>query len=220
MKHYYEILYNLPVHLLEDSYEYISRSDSAHNEEHVRAVVTEADNISLKEGGDYKKNILIAALLHDVGCSVRDGREKHEVYSAHIAMGLLYEYSYCGTSYIIEAILEHRGSFTGVRSSPLSDILAAADRGRPSASVLFLRAYLFTKEVNDVDHDTAVLHAIDYNRAKFGYDGYARMQDNTLLMKYYPKECVAIERVFEEATVELVEEHLEKFAWKVSSAGL
>lgn len=213
MKHYYECLLDLPVQLLEDSYEYISRSDAAHNEEHIRAVVKEADRLIPEDMSDRLRMYAVAAaLMHDLGCAVRNGRDRHEIYSAQIARGLIDDCGvYMETAIIIPAILQHRGSFTGKRTGRISDIVAAADRGRPNAAVLFLRAYIYAKEINDVSHDVAVQHAIRYNKAKFGYDGYARMRDNTLIMKYYPEESVAIEKIFEEATVETVEASLRKF---------
>lgn len=213
MNHYYEVLLDLPVHLLVESYPYIRMSDSAHNEEHIRAVVIEANRLCPANWGGYmRRQVTVAALTHDLGCAVRGGRDNHEVYSAQIARGLLDGYYGFDVEEIIEAILQHRGSYTGVRTGVVSNIVAAADRGRPSASVLFLRAYLYTKEINDVDHDTAIKHAIDYNIAKFGYEGYARMRDNALIMRYYPVEAINIEKTFEDATFKQVAQILEKFA--------
>lgn len=210
-KHYYECLLDLPVHLLQDTYEYISRADAAHNEEHIQAVVLESDRLYKGWCNHTHRQVIAAALMHDLGCAVKNGRDTHEVFSAQIAGGLLAEYKgKFSTEQVLNAILEHRGSFTGERIGLVSNIVAAADRGRPNAAVLFMRAYVYTKEVNDVCHDVAVQHAIEYNKGKYGYKGYARMRDNRLLMKYYPDDAVAIEKVFEEATVELVIESLTK----------
>lgn len=220
MTHYYEYLLDLPIHLLADSYEYIKRSDSAHNEEHIRAVVREASYLCDLEGDGFERGtimhraIITAALCHDLGCSVKGGRDMHEVYSAQIFLGLSqgYQYSHAYKMVVQEAILQHRASYKGIRSSISSKIIAAADRGRPNAAVLFMRAYVYTKEVNDVDHDTAVRHAIDYNIAKYGYNGYARMQDNPVIREYYLSEAIAIEEEFENSTVDYVESCLERFA--------
>lgn len=212
-KHYYEIIQNLPIHLLSDTYEYISRSDTAHNEEHIRAVVTEADHLVCTYSQRYHNSVIAAALMHDLGCAIKNGRDTHEVFSAQIARGLMAEYSHLEifmTGYILKAILEHRGSFSGVRTSPMSKLIAAADRGRPNAAVLFMRAYVYTKEINDVCHDVAIQHALEYNRGKYGYNGYARMRDNELIMQFYPNEAIAIEKTFEEATEETVLASLEK----------
>lgn len=214
--HYYEYLLDIPVHLLADSYEYIERSDAAHNEEHIRAVVKEAWALCDRAGVDSMERFcaVIAALTHDLGCSIRGGRDKHEVYSAQIMRGLMSEYRFglMVEELIILCILQHRASYKGRRWEDAAKIVAAADRGRPSAAVLFMRAYVYTKDVNDVDHDTAIRHAIEYNIAKYGYDGYARMQDNPIISEFYPDEAIAIEKEFEEATVEYVENCLERFA--------
>lgn len=210
MKHYYQAIKDLPVKLLTESYDYIKASDAAHNEEHIRAVVLGADSLCDMEGIVDRLQIITAALLHDVGCSIKGGRDGHHIYSTHIAKGLLSDYPELCTDSMIKAIIEHRASFTGVRSGITSNIVAAADRGRPNAPVLILRAYLYTKEINDVDHDTAVRHALDYNVSKYGSNGYARMRDNSLLMKYYSKEAIDIESIFDNATVDYVEECLDK----------
>ncbi|CAL9976183.1 hypothetical protein VPHD148_0193 [Vibrio phage D148] len=210
--HYYEHLLDLPVHLLVESYPYIKCSDSAHNEEHIRAVVREANTLYKGWCPFTRRQIIAAALMHDLGCSVRGGRDRHEIYSAQIARGLMHGYYGLNVEEILTAILQHRASYTGKRDRLVANIVAAADRGRPNAAVLFMRAYVYTKEVNDVDHDTAIRHAIDYNIAKYGYEGYSRMQDDKMLMKYYPEESVAIERIFEEATVDYVESCLERFS--------
>lgn len=214
-KHYYEYLLDFPVHLLEDSYEYIEKSDAAHDERHIRAVVREAGNLctKLEVSRIERFCVLLSALTHDLGCSIRGGRDKHEVYSAQIMQGLMAEYKFgqAREKLVTECILQHRASYTGTRHQLASKIVAAADRGRPNASLLFLRAYAYTKEVNDVDHDTAIAHAIDYNIAKYGYSGYAKMADNPVISEFYPAEAVAIEREFEEATASYVEKCLESY---------
>lgn len=208
MKHYFEVLLNLPVHLLSDSYEYIEKSDSAHNEEHIRAVVMMADKLTLDD--TLRKTTITAALTHDLGCSIRGGRDKHEVYSAHIVKGLLSDYpgEFDEVS-IIKATLEHRASFNGTRELLTSRIVAAADRGKPNSTILFWRAYVYAKEVGDVCHEVAINHSIEYNKSKYGYEGYSRMRDDTLLFHYYPKECEDIESVFDNATFSQVETQLE-----------
>lgn len=211
--HYYENLLEVPVHLLADSYEYITKCDDAHNEEHIRAVVRTAYELGR---GDL--NIVIAALIHDLGCSVPELRETHEHESVRIGITLLKEYSGKGTLFkdvicmatILEAVVEHRSTFKGVRTSWESNVVAAADRGRPNLKMTYYRSYLYALSKLGVSEAEAKVHAHSHIASKCGYGGTGDPTANDLLMQMWPTECIYMVDRIEAATLEDVTDWIDE----------
>lgn len=216
MKHYYEFLLELPVHLLADSYDYIKASDAAHNEEHIRAVVRATDMLAERSGlpESIYKHAIAAALMHDLGCSVRGGRDKHEIYSAQIAYGLLGRCGqYIEPNIVIPAIEKHRASYKGERTGRVEKIVAAADRCDVlNLSLLFYRSYIYAMDTFDVHHDVAIAHSHDHISHKFSKEGRGCLLNNEVMMEFYPEECKAITEKMETITVDEVRDLIEEFA--------
>lgn len=216
MKHYYEHLLKLPVHLLADSYDYIERSDKAHDEKHIRAVVRAASMLcDRREVNDtFSTAAIMAALTHDLGCSIKNGRDKHEIYSAQIMRGLMSDYGYeeMLIELVVLAILQHRSSYKGVRKHIVAKIVAAADRcDALNPMVSFYRAYVYAKDVSDVCHDVAISHAHDHITHKYGPAGRSCLAHNELLSEFYPEECVSVTELMDTITEPEVRKLIEDF---------
>lgn len=208
MKHYYEFLLELPVHLLSDSYEYIKRSDAAHNEEHIRAVVRAAADLADRSElpPSIRPHLMAAALMHDLGCSVRGGRDIHETLSAQIAHGLLEDCGmYLEPVIVLPAIRKHRASYTGERTGKIEKIVAAADRCDVlNIGIAFYRSFIYAMDVHDVHEDVAFAHSHNIITEKFKVGGRGCLLDNCVMMEFYPEECREITARMETITVDEV----------------
>ncbi|UVD32210.1 putative metal-dependent phosphohydrolase [Vibrio phage phiKT1028] len=163
-----------------------NKNDHAHNLEHVYGVVKLGVELGIMNGYYGTKEMLIiyyGCLMHDLGC--RWDREAHHVESAILAEELL---SIFGKDSLTDddiqqvkiACLEHRSSYAGGPTTPLSTIVALADRGRPNFPLYVMRAFIFREEdgltqaqmVNEVH-----AHLLDKFSRSTGYN-----------WKSYPKE--------------------------------
>jgi HD superfamily phosphodiesterase len=215
MKHYYEFLLELPVHLLSDSYEYIKRSDAAHNEEHIRAVVRAADDLADRSElpPSIRPHLMAAALMHDLGCAIRGGRDIHETLSAQIAYGLLKDCGmYLEPNIVLPAIRKHRASYTGERTGKIEKILAAADRcDTLNLGLLFYRSAVYAMDAYDVCEDVAIAHSHEHIATKYKSTGRGCLLNNCMMMEFYPEECREITARMETITVEEVRQLVMEF---------
>ena len=105
------ILGFLPVGFVEAVCKHIEQCDDAHSFEHVWDVVKEAHRL-----GDGDKEAVIAAFCHDIGCSV--DRDRHHEIGRSMALGLITYYGIeCQVAVVLDAIQEHRASWTGYYST-------------------------------------------------------------------------------------------------------
>lgn len=128
------------------------------------------------------KTLFFSIILHD--CTRDIDKEEHEI-SAEIFIAFLIieseifkkllEYNKIDLDNMFLAIREHRASYKGEFSSPISELLSSADRGNPeSLDDRITRSYNYAKEHGKNDHD-AWIHAIDHMKEKFGRNGYQKL---------------------------------------------
>ena len=155
------ILGFLPVGFVEAVCKHIEACDDAHSFEHVFDVVKEVYRLS---GGD--KEAVIAAFCHDIGCSV--DRERHHQIGRSMALGLITYYGIdCQVAVVLDAIQEHRASWTGYYSTEVSEWVAAADRGVPDLGKYLERSYWYARSKLGKLHCEAVKHANHHIKEKF-----------------------------------------------------
>jgi hypothetical protein len=180
----YELLSFLPHSLIERIHNECKGNDLAHQPDHVFGVVRQVDRIltTFPQYEHYRKVLLGAALLHDVKCHVN--RDIHHVLAAQSVdayYGNIGVYDIHELELIKLCILEHRASFKGVRTGPITEIMAAADRGIPDVMRFLQRAVLFRisnegitpDNVTDVIIERQVNSAVEHLIDKYGSNGYA-----------------------------------------------
>ena len=204
-----ESLRGLPTSLIEDARSYILKSDKAHNESHIKDVIRDAWALSSHLDEEDRKVVMLSALLHDTGCSVKGERATHEIHSERIANKLMDKHGIdVDRDKLSQCILEHRSSFKGVRSGPLSDIMAAADKGRPDAGKMYRRAYAYSRDMHGASHEDAIAHAREHLREKFGKGGTAQITKNRLMMQMYKKDSLSAYDTIMNSTYDQVAEFI------------
>lgn len=204
MSTFKEIVSFLPADLVEDVLIEYDLNDPAHMRQHAIDVVCHADEIIKKYPDTLESSritIITAALLHDIKCHV--DRDLHHVLGAMCVEKMLFNYdikimievqedrrhldedcitqlSWDEVEEIKMAILAHRASWTHKRGSVVSDVVAAADRGKPDMFKYIRRAVLF--RAAHVDESVLPLskqmklsivnESIQHIKEKYGSGGY------------------------------------------------
>lgn len=126
-----------------------SLNDPAHNWTHVcnvRDSLEHYRHAAFLSQHDYEL-ARVAVAFHDTGCHIN--REFHHVHSAHIFLGacedLQLQISDEDKTIIINAILEHRASFKGVRKHIVSEVVALSDIGKLTADTIIKRMIAYRK---------------------------------------------------------------------------
>lgn len=162
----------------------------SHGWGHIETVMARARKIAAvtREERNLDPAAIAAIAFHDSG--LIDGpRETHEETSAtrahHVLSGV---FRPSELLYICTAIRQHRASFSGQRTSCLSELLAAADRDVPSdAASIVHRCYRFRME-QGMPVDEAIRDVLLHIKGKYGSGGYAYINAPALYMDYYFKE--------------------------------
>jgi len=172
--------------------ELCDRNDKAHQRDHIFTVLKEAQAI-LQDNPELDKHwrfhVLTAVLVHDSCCWMDrknhhvlgagfflEAFEQEEVFNDYFAPAFLK----AGALVIAQAVLEHRASWTGTRISPVSQAVAAADRGIPNYTKYLRRAVEYRigrlKEgtvMTTVLRDQIIEESLNHVLDKFGSEGYA-----------------------------------------------
>lgn len=165
---------------IEIAMELYSKNDPAHQYDHALAVMIEADNIigCHAELEKWRNHIMLGCLFHDSHCHVN--RDKHHILGAEHALRILgdnpagYKMTRAGVYLVAQAILEHRASWKTLRISPVSDVVASADRGRPNLQKYIKRAVQCRYNENPAtEMDQIIGDSLAHIHEKFGEDGYA-----------------------------------------------
>jgi len=148
--------------------------DKAHDIDHAIEVCLRALDMNLKLGLNQNEYmIIVAAIMHDMASGI--SHDTHEVIAAEFIRSDDFKESRIGECYsddilnkIATAILEHRASFSQDReySSVLSELIASADRDKPSLPIIVRRAVHYAN--GDVDK------AYNHIKHKYGSNGYAK----------------------------------------------
>lgn len=198
-------------------------NDKAHDWNHVMGVVEHADKIVSsfeEELGSYRKMILAGAFMHDGQCHV--DRKGHHELGAKWVLNEVFPYWDCDFTdaeqwIVAQSILEHRASWECKRINPVSEAVAAADRGPVSFRSYLKRAiqYRTSNGISPNNESMRVMvisDAFGHIQDKFSSRGYAFKNASHFTMRLYKKEIAelhaAIDEVNPEAIVALGEELL------------
>lgn len=170
-------------------------TDKAHRMAHINSVMSNVIHISTTV--NMSKEIDVTFTMHDVKLAViaaayHDIYSTKELRSVHHIKAFNYvldnkaplsdyygvDFDECMT--IAYACLEHRGSHKGNYNSPVSELVAAADRGIPSTASIndyMARSYLYARDNLDKSMSDAKFHAIRHIKDKFGVNAYSKVPD-------------------------------------------
>jgi len=151
------------------------KNDPAHKWNHAEAVMELALKINEKLKLELPENsIITASLLHDI--YIHEGRDAHHIAAATGVLSrpemacwfkeLNREFNFGDSFSIVYAIYEHRASYSGDFTSPLSELVSSADRLEPDERRLMNRMI----EVYGADFENGYCHILN----KFIKGGYAR----------------------------------------------
>lgn len=152
-----------------------ARNDRAHQIGHVASVGKLATTLNRDLGlGLDDRLLLIAAYMHDIFNRCRD--HHHDIAAdyvlgmwKHIPGNLTVEEART----VADAVREHRASYKGEFSSLYSEVISAADRGRPTtANVLLERSILYGIDRLGLTQEAALCAAIQNTKEKYGTNGY------------------------------------------------
>lgn len=160
---------------------FYEQNDVAHRIDHAVEVTNLGVKLNAYLGMPYRRYVVIAACMsHDIGNAIGNRELHHEsAYNHFIDYAenkQLIDFPYLvNRSEMIEiayACLEHRASFKGEFSYPLSEIVSAADRGYPSFENLYRRL----KKKDNFGYNTDK-EICEHLKDKYTRHGYMRMPD-------------------------------------------
>ena len=150
---------------IEMVYRIYSINDAAHDVNHLNWVISNARSMidHLPECKEFENEILIACLLHDVGCHIN--REFHHDISAEwfISNRDYLDLPDVNDELVIYAIRNHRASFKGKRLHFVEDVVAAADKGKPSVNGYAYRSVQYHIEMLPVPSKLIMELAVEYD---------------------------------------------------------
>lgn len=159
--------------LLEKSY-----NSLAHGMDHVEDVYKKAIHLNVKYNLNIPKDeIIIASLFHDI---FQDkNRDKHHILAHDWIMSSMHPMITLNSKEkqkrIALAIKEHRSSYDDKYSSPLSELLATADREVPDINKIISRAYKYQLDKYPTrSHKDMITNVIEHLVEKYGKDGYSK----------------------------------------------
>lgn len=166
--------------LLDDVREYYERNERPHDLCHVKEVMADVDKLSklVKLRDNYHRAALVAAAWHDAFDHV-DRKRHHSLASEHLirnseSMMVRYDLDADAMESAWFACLEHRASWEGAFTTMVSEVVSAADRGRPNLKSMLLKAFEYSKNKLGLSDDEAKERACEHMHEKFGSEGYAR----------------------------------------------
>lgn len=237
MSNFNAIVSFLPEAMVEHVLAEYDLNDPAHLRQHAIDVVCHADEIIKHYHGElekYRKPIIIAALLHDIKCHVN--RDLHHILGALAVDEILERFDIAvikpadlfdltssprndggyrrqTVESIKLAVLEHRASWKTERSGVISEVVAAADRGKPDMYKYIRRAVLFrTAHVDEASlpftdemKRSVIKESIDHMKEKYGVDGYVYKTLPTYTRRMYRKDLDRIVILLENESDKLVD---------------
>ncbi len=156
---------------------YYDLNDEAHRIDHADQVCINA--LEIMERLDIfvnKQVIVLAAYIHDIKCNVN--RKTHNILASKYVMDewdqdmLLSEMSENQRMTISIAVLQHRSSYKGERTSIVSNIIATADMGPVDLTETIMRSYKYNSEVPD--KEVRIINVYNHLKEKFGTSGYRK----------------------------------------------
>ena len=178
--------------------------DKGHGLKHVSEVMYLALDINKKLQLTARNDIIvIAAIAHDM-FSFTDRELHHEKAAEYILTTedtFITNYPYEDRLIISAAIREHRGSYKGKYTTIVSDIISAADRGKPNVKDIIKRIHNCSKDLRlqkgfkadfildkNSTEEMFLERTLSHLQKKFGKNGYARYNYVYKLMFGYELE--------------------------------
>ena len=159
--------------ILEKSY-----NGLAHGMDHIEDVYKKAIYLNVKYNLNIPKDeILIASMFHDMFQNT--DRDKHHILAHDWIMSSIHPMITLNDKKkqkrIALAIKEHRASYGDEYSSPLSELIATADRELPDIYKIISRSYKHQLDKHpDRPHKEMVDNVIKHLVEKFGKEGYSK----------------------------------------------
>lgn len=191
---------------------YDHSSDEAHKVPHIKDVMESAykmfgsDSFKKMDEVDemlFLKKLDLAVVFHD--CATVIERKHHEFTGADVFTYLAELAGIMEKKDIIEvssAIQQHRGSYDGLFTYRLSELVSAADRGNPKdLRKIVIRSYQYAIDNELTDPE---VHALKHVKEKYARDGYANLSDvykdyykDSLETFWYNVDLLTLEKVKE-----------------------
>jgi len=176
-----------------------AKNDLAHQMDHADGVVEGGliINRKLKLKVD-EKLIILAGYMHDIFTGAH--RKEHHTLAYDYVMkigGKLWNLSRHETKLVANAVKEHRSSGDGIFTSTLSEIIAAADKGRPDLTDYILRSFKY--HLKTESKDEAYKNVLEHLKEKFSSTGYATYPD--LYAKFYGDDLKHLQKQIDDLTL-------------------
>ncbi len=189
------------------SFYYELNDSESHGYQHLDNVYELAINMKAKLNIEIPNNIIgIAAYTHDMFSSI-NRKLHHELAYKYVLDTSVYFLNDLHTNdrYLIAcAVREHRASYQGEYTSILSELLSAADRGKPDIKSTIIRSYKYSAETNpDANEFTLYSLVREHMLEKFSTNGYARYND--VYNKYFKDELKEMQEFFDIISVKDIE---------------
>jgi len=133
--------------LLEVVLPYYSLNDAGHDIHHAHSVANLAVMYAAEFAPEFIREAKVAGYLHDI-CVSRGRKDHHTNAVVELTEGPLKRWfsDYVKAHElngwaILQACAEHRASYKGEFSTPLSEVVSSADRGRPSLDGVIQRIF-------------------------------------------------------------------------------
>lgn len=178
-------------------------TSGSHGWNHIEDVLANAKAMVEASGEKWTPAMEAAVMYHDSGLypngidseEVRDG---HESRGAEIVRNeLAGKFTPRQLRNIAAAIAEHRGSYKGLYTSKLSDLVSSADRGAPDLGAKIRRSYQYHIE-NHTPRRRIPDEVVAIIREKYGKGGYARFPE--YYRKLYAKELAQFQQAASDLT--------------------
>lgn len=153
--------------------------EGSHGWNHIEDVRNRAKAMVSNAGEKWTPEMEAAVLFHDSGLypngiNAPEVRDLHESRGAAVARKVLKDrFSPKALNNIANAINEHRASYKGEFTSPISDLVSSADRTAPDIKKLINRSYAYGKE-HGFSEARAYRNILECLKEKYGTGGYAR----------------------------------------------
>lgn len=172
-------------------------NDRAHQIAHVITVTDEAMEINRVLELGLDDCILVgAAMTHDLFNTNREMH--HDLVRMYLLTNSIYwmrEFSEKERMIMAAAAGEHRASYKGEYTSMYSEVVSAADRGRPNDRSAVIRCAVYGFDKSGYTGVALFNHVMSHMREKYGTSGYARYPD--LYTKFYSESLSKFQATME-----------------------
>lgn len=187
--------------------------EGSHGWNHIQDVLRRAHRMSRDANEPWTPYASAAVMFHDTGLYPEgidkpEMREGHETRGAEIARKALANVvDRSNLDLIAAAIAEHRGSYKGDYTSPLSDLVSSADRNPVTLEKAVRRSARYNAE-HGVTGEQSYKNIASHLSEKYGHGGYARMPEH--YQRTYAKALENFRTQMDKLTPEQVKDMLEK----------